>query len=664
MKKEKSVLHLCEGILLALVILLVIDLYLLKFLQDPAVSYYPMLRLMEAALALLVLTLALSLIQRELLSRLIVKAFRDITGVHNKTSLEKLVQELSSRPSTFGIGVMMFDLNNLKYVNDTFGHEKGDEFIQAFSYCLTRILDSNSFLARYGGDEFIIIQQNTTLSELQHMAQKLDTLVQEYNTRTTLPLSYAIGYEVSFQNHYFMMEDLINAADKKMYQDKASKKAAAIKKLSTEAHPGNAVISAMSSEALSEKIRQIQKCTGDTHSLALISTDIKNFHYINDKYGYSLGNEILNIVYEELAGASFTVFTTRIFSDVFVTLADTTDLTNETLLAQIRSLDQRISKRMRNTYHVNFFRTSSGICFIPDADASPENILSCANVARRLSKKMISPCCIYSDEIDRQEKMHAEILHSFHQALKNEEFQIYFQPKVTPKDGRISSAEILVRWIRDGKMLWSPAVYIPLFEQNGFVISLDYYVYEKTFQWLQEFSSYLPENFRLSLNVSPLHFEEPEVFVKKICELIRTYQVNTSQLTFEITESTYVDNTEAVNQVIRCLKQQNIQISMDDFGSGYSSLNTLKDLLFNEVKIDREFLGDSLTENAQIVLEEVFHMLKRMGKTIVCEGVETEEIAEFLKAEGCDEIQGFLYYRPMCQEEFQKLLNIPISPAH
>lgn len=659
MKKEKSVLHLCEGTLIALVALLIIDLYLLKFLQDPDNSYYPMLRLMEAALALLVLSLALSLIQRELLSRLIVKAFRDITGVHNKTSLEKLIQELSSRPSTFGIGVMMFDLNNLKYVNDTFGHEKGDEFIQAFSYCLTRILDSDSFLARYGGDEFIIIQQNTSLSELQHMAQKLDTLVQEYNTRTTLPLSYAIGYEVSFQNHYFMMEDLINAADQKMYQDKASKKAAAIKELSTEAHSGNAVISTMSSEALAEKIRQIQKCTGNTHSLALISTDIKNFHYINDKYGYSLGNEILNIVYEELAGASFTVFTTRIFSDVFVTIADTTDLTNETLLAQIKSLNQRISKRMRNTYHVNFFRTSSGICFIPDADASPENILSCANVARRLSKKMISPCCIYSDEIDRQEKMHAEILHSFHQALKNKEFQIYFQPKVTPSDGNISSAEVLVRWIRDGKMLWSPAVYIPLFEQNGFVISLDYYVYEKTFQWLQEFSSYLPENFRLSLNVSPLHFEEPEVFVKKICELIRTYQVNTSQLTFEITESTYVDNTEAVNQVIRCLKQQNIQISMDDFGSGYSSLNTLKDLLFNEVKIDREFLGDSLTENAQIVLEEVFHMLKRMGKTIVCEGVETEEIAEFLKAEGCDEIQGFLYYRPMCQEEFQKLLHMP-----
>ena len=222
MKKEKSVLHLCEGTLLALVILLIMDLYLLKFLQDPEVSYYPMLHLMEAALALLVVTLALSLIQRELLSRLIVKAFRDITGVHNKTSLEKLVQDLSNRPSTFGVGVMMFDLNNLKYVNDTYGHEKGDEFIQTFTYCLTRILDSDSFLARYGGDEFILIQQNTSLSELRaYGSRNWIPLFRNTTPELHCRLSYAIGYEVSFQNHYFMMEDLINAADKKMYQDKA-----------------------------------------------------------------------------------------------------------------------------------------------------------------------------------------------------------------------------------------------------------------------------------------------------------------------------------------------------------------------------------------------------------------------------------------------------------
>lgn len=429
MKKEKSVLHLCECILLALVILLIIDLYLLKFLQEPGVSYYPMLRLMEIALALLVVTLALSLIQRELLSRLIVKAFRDITGVHNKTSLEKLILELNNRPSTFGIGVMMFDLNDLKYVNDTYGHEKGDEFIQSFSYCLTRILDSDSFLARYGGDEFIIIQQNTSEASLRQMARKLNSLVQEYNSRTTLPLSYAIGYEVSYQNHYFMMQDLINAADQKMYQDKAHKKIAANKKFSSRSVCAGTAIPTISSETLSEKIRQIQSNTGNTHSLALISTDVENFHFINDKYGYSLGNEILNMVYEEIAGAPFTIFTTRFFSDVFISIADISDLTNDAFLSEIQALDRKICKRMRNTFHVNFFRTNSGICLVPDADTTPETILSCANVARRLSKKMLSPCCIYSDEIDRQEKMQAEILHSFHQALKTRNFKYIFSPK-------------------------------------------------------------------------------------------------------------------------------------------------------------------------------------------------------------------------------------------
>ena len=657
MKKEKSVLHLCEITLLALVSLLIMDFYLLKFLQSPETSYHPMLRLMEATLALLVAALALTLIQRELLSRLIVNAFRDITGVHNKTSLEKFIQELSNRPSTFGVGVMMFDLNNLKYVNDTYGHEKGDEFIQTFTYCLTRILDSDSFLARYGGDEFILIQQNTSLSELQHIAEKLDSLVQEYNTRTTLPLSYAIGYEVSFQNHYFMMEDLINAADKKMYQDKSLKKIAAIKKLTPSSNSGNTVIPAISSETLSKKIRQIQKNTGSSRAIALISTDVENFHYINDKYGYSLGNEILNIIYEELAGASFTVFTTRFFSDVFVSIVDITDLTNEALLSRIAKLDQQISQRIRNTYHVNFFRTNSGICFIPDAETSPETVLSCANVARRLSKKMIPPCCIYSREIDRQEKMQAEILHSFHQALKNEEFQIYFQPKVSPTNGKISSAEVLVRWLRDEKTLWSPAVYIPLFEQNGFIISLDYYVYETAFQWLADRREKGLKLLSLSLNVSPVHFRKIHTFTEKVSHLIQKYEIPSQYLIFEITETTYIHNIEAVNHMIRFFHEKNIRISMDDFGSGYSSLNTLKDILFDEVKIDKKFLSDKLTENGKIVLQEIFHLLKRTNKFIVCEGVETKEMVDFLVVEGCDELQGYYYYKPMEMAKFEQLIG-------
>ena len=452
----------------------------------------------------------------------------------------------------------------------------------------------------------------------------------------------------------------MNTADKKMYKDKAQKKMLATCQASDSTNTINKVIPTVTSEFLTQKIRQFQNGNDTVSNIVLVSTDVENFHFINDKYGYSLGNEILNIVYEELASASAFQFTARFFSDVFVSIVDSTELSRNALLEQLQVLDQRICQRIQSTYQINFFRTNSGVCYI-SRDTDPESTISCANVARRIAKKMVSHSCIYSPEIDQQEKVQAEILHSFHQAITDEEFQIYLQPKVIPVTGRISSAEVLVRWVRDGKLFLSPAVYIPLFEQNGFVIDLDYYVYEKTFQWLRATAGQLPDSFRVSLNVSPMHFEQPQIFIDKIQELIRKYEIDTFHLTFEITESTYVNNTEAVNQVIHNFQRQNIQISMDDFGSGYSSLNTLKDLRFDEVKIDRKFLGDSLNENAKIVLQEIFHMLKRMKKSIVCEGVETEVIADFLKNEGCNEIQGFLYYRPMCIKDFETVMHIQES---
>ena len=655
MKQNKSILHLFEVILGVLMLILILNLYLVKLLVDPDISYTPMYRNLCLTLALLVFCMVLALIQRELLARLLHNAYWDVTGIHNKKSLEKKLLELNDRATTFGVGVMMFDLNNLKHVNDTYGHEKGDEFIQAFAYCLTRILDEHSFLARYGGDEFIIIQENTTPEELKHMDLHLSTLVQEYNTRASLPLSYAVGFEVSYRNHYFLMDDLINAADKNMYQDKFYKKNS---RTATEQQKQNSqVIPTVSSEYLAEKIRLIQSQAYGKLQIALISTDIENFHYINDKYGYPLGNEILNIVYEEMTAYSLSLFTARFFSDVFISIADVSKQTGDVLREQIQALDQKICDRIRDTYHISFFRTNSGIYLIPNEEVTPETMISCANVARRIAKKLISHTCLYSPEINRQEKMQAEILHSFHPALENKEFEIYFQPKVRTSNLAVSSAEVLVRWIRNGKMLWSPDIYIPLFEQNGFVVDLDYYVYEQTFQWLRKYSGKLPQGFRISLNVSPVHFEQPQTFIQKIQELIDSYCVEPSFLTFEITESTYVNNPLAVNQVIRSLQNRNIQISMDDFGSGYSSLNTLKDLLFDEVKIDRMFLGDTISESGHIVLEEIFHMLKRMKKSIVCEGVETLKVADFLKQEGCDEIQGFLYYRPMCRWDFEKLMG-------
>lgn len=150
----------------------------------------------------------------------------------------------------------------------------------------------------------------------------------------------------------------------------------------------------------------------------------------------------------------------------------------------------------------------------------------------------------------------------------------------------------------------------------------------------------------LSLNISPIHFMHPELLIHTVRSLIQHYQVKPENLIFEITERTYIKNTDIVNRVIDELHHDRIRISMDDFGSDYSSLSSLKDINFDKVKIDRTFIADGLTDTGKIVLQELFHILKHMNKVIVCEGVETDEVSQFLIKEGCTELQGVLYYRP------------------
>lgn len=172
-------------------------------------------------------------------------------------------------------------------------------------------------------------------------------------------------------------------------------------------------------------------------------------------------------------------------------------------------------------------------------------------------------------------------------------------------------------------------MFIPLFEKTGFIVDLDFYVYEKAFQWMKARKDRGEKQIPLSVNVSRVHLKEPEKFTEKVFELLMKYQIDTKYIIFEITESIFMEQPEVINNIIRKFHEREIRFSMDDFGTGYSSLNTLKDILFDEIKIDKRFFMEELSENGKIVLQEIFHMLKRMNKSIVCEGVEKKEVSEF-----------------------------------
>ena len=597
---------------------------------------------------------AVSLTLGDYLKSLLRNAGFDVAGVHEKKSLEKELLKLQNADDTLDVGVMMFDLNNLKKINDTYGHEEGDLFIQTFASYLTRILTENSFLARFGGDEFVIIQRETSWSELEQMNMQLQSLLDAYNQTAIHPISYAVGYDISCKNHYYLIMDLLKMADQKMYQDKHYKKSITVhpKRLYSQ----NRLVESISTDSLKEKISTILTNSCRDKQYAFLMTDIDNFHLINDYWGYETGTDILNFLFKKLELFPQTVFVNRYHSDVFACIIDITGQNQQSFREKVIRYNRQTSSEILEAYPVNYLFLNTGIYYLEGTEISSEELISHTNIVRRKAKTELSGVCEYSEDIAQDEQKRAETIHTFRNALEQKEFQLYFQPKINGKSQQISSAEVLVRWQKNDGSLWFPDSFLPILEETGEVEALDYYVYEAAFLWLSERMKKQQKIIPLSLNVSPIHFRKINTFIHKVSDLIDKYKIPSQYLIFEITETTYIHNIDAVNQMIRFFQKKNIRISMDDFGSGYSSLNTLKDILFDEVKIDKRFLDDDLSEKGKIVLQEIFHLLKRTNKLIVCEGVETKEMVDFLVQEDCDELQGYYYYEPMEMQKFEALI--------
>ena len=596
-----------------------------------------------------------SLALKDYLKSIIQSSGFDVAGVHNKKALEKRLQQLQEADDTLDTGIMVFDLNNLKMINDTYGHEEGDVFIQTFASFLTRILTKDSYLARFGGDEFLIIQKNTTWSQLEQMNIHLQTMIDEYNQTADHPLSYAVGYDISCKNHYYLIMDLLKTADQKMYQDKKYKKQQLASK--QQYITQNRLAQSISSDSLKEKIFTLLTNANSTKQYAFLMTDISNFHLINDYWGYETGTKILNFVLKRMELFQESLFVNRYHSDIFVAVIDTTGYDTSEIKERIERHNTQITKEILQSYPINYFHLNTGIYYLKDINIPAEEIISHANIVRCIAKTQLSGVCEYTQDIAMREQHKADTIHSFKRALSQKEFKVYFQPKIHGKDQTLASAEALVRWQRDARTIWYPDVFLPILEETGEIQALDYYVYEETFIWMNQRQKEGMRIVPVSLNVSPVHFRDIQSFTEKVMNLIEKYEIEPHNLIFEITETTFIHNIEAVNAMIRFFHDKNIRISMDDFGSGYSSLNTLKDILFDEVKIDKRFLSDDLSENGKIVLQEIFHLLKRTKKFIVCEGVETKEMVDFLVGEGCDELQGYYYYKPMSQESFEQLLQ-------
>ncbi len=269
----------------------------------------------------------------------------------------------------------------------------------------------------------------------------------------------------------------------------------------------------------------------------------------------------------------------------------------------------------------------------------------------------VRPFAYYKDSMRERVVMEQILMSECERAVDERQFMVYYQPVCDAVSGQIMSAEALVRWKHPQRGMISPGVFIPLFERNGFVSVLDRYVWDTVCRMLRRRLDEGKEVVPVSINVSRVDFYNQQL-CENILQILDKYGLEKRLLRLEVTESSYSDDPQHVLEIVKRLQDNGFTIMMDDFGSGYSSLNTLKDLPVDILKIDMKFMDDlEKGGKSAIILESIVRMAKWMSLKAVAEGVETEEELNFLKSVECNYIQGYYFYRPMPEAEFEEQLD-------
>lgn len=393
-------------------------------------------------------------------------------------------------------------------------------------------------------------------------------------------------------------------------------------------------------------------------TVAVMFLDFDDFRKINDSMGIIVGDELARKFGQFLSELmSGHIAVSRFSGDIYcIGIYDPCGARSVDTIYKI------ITERLNQPFKLSdgqeiYITVTVGVAEYPEAASGTLELINCAEIVMFKAKSLGKDKVMYYDDTILDEFIkNVTIENQLKTAVFQHNFTMYYQPQFRTTDRKLRGVEALIRWKDDDGKMINPDVFIPIAEQSGAIVPIGTWVIEESLQAYAEWKRKYHYPMTMSLNISAIQYKQTD-FTERVLQLIEKYDISPSELELEITESILIDDFTEVLGKLAVLRDSGIKISLDDFGTGYSSLSYLKGLPIDTLKIDKSFIDTVVTdENSRIITESIIYMVKKLGYETIAEGVETEEQYRYLHEIDCDNIQGFLFGKPMPSEKIENLL--------
>lgn len=393
-------------------------------------------------------------------------------------------------------------------------------------------------------------------------------------------------------------------------------------------------------------------------SLALLFLDMDNFNIINNTLGTDIGDQLFKAIAERLKRYTAPCdMVARIQGDEFAMIIS--DIVNPTSIKIETQKILDLLSRPYNLYgHEVFITSSIGITIFPDDHQETEGLIKNAELAMYYAKTHgRNSYKLYSSELNAQSSEYMALANSLHRALDRHEFRVFYQPLVNLQSGKIVGAEALARWQHPDLGIIMPSKFIPIAEETGLILRLSELILQEVCSKMQSWRELGINYGFVAVNLSGQHFRPDNNLIEVIDKVLKESGIEPHHLELELTESIIMQNAEFTIGVLSKLQAMGVKVAIDDFGTGYSSLSYLKHFPVNTLKIDRCFIQDITTDRHDSTISlAIIDLAHSLSLQVIAEGVETAEQVEFLKENGCDQIQGYFFSPPLPDSEFEKML--------